>query len=468
MPRAVLFDLGPTYLGTHLSDNIAETPEGYRICRNAVIGRSGFQTYRISELTDPDGLLGDRLPSEEIQVWRDPEEVFSKKTLASFEGKTLTLTHPSDLLDPDSEREHHVGHVQNVRKGSDPLDSGDWPMLADIIVTDRDAIRAIDNGERQLSCGYSYRLAKEGYRFDQRDILGNHVALVPKGRAGHEARINDGAPEETVSMSILNTLLKKGFSFSKDAKPEDIAAASRAIALDEQHEERREETKLVQIGKTADGVAIFKLSTALDADPPLTDARDAHHKKMHDALDRMLKDAEEKESNKAAEEDAAVDALKNLFKGKDEEKGDDAHPEDCDCATCKDAKAKDAEEKKGEEGKVEEEGDDAIRVEEPVLKPGEEPQSQFDSAKVLIRALKPFIARSNDAKLKRAFNTAIDSLNAATKKESGGGSYAGVERAARHVAKDADFEESPAQKAAREQDEMYAKEMLARGTRAKK
>ena len=444
MPAACLFDAGPTYLGTHLSDNIAETPEGYRICRNAIIGRSGFQTYKVSELSDPEGLLGDRSPSEEIQVWRDPDEVFSTKTLASFEGKTLTLTHPSELLGPDSERDHHVGHVQNVRKGSDALDSGDWPMLADIIVTDRDAIRAIDNGERELSCGYSYRLAREGYRYDQREIIGNHVALVPKGRAGYEARINDAAPEEKFSMSILNNLLRKGFSFTKDAKPEDIAAASRAIALDDEPEKK--ETK--------------------DA-PPAMDDKAIHHKKMHDALDRMLKDAEEKESKKSEEDDAALDALKNMFKGDD--KAHDAHPADCDCATCKDAKAKDAEKKEGEEGKVEEEGDDAIRVEEPVLKAGEEPQSQFDSVRTFIRVLKPFIARSNDAKLKQAFNTGIDAVNAAAKKESsGGGSYVRFERAASHVGKDAEFEESSLQKAAREADEMYAKEMTARGTRGKK
>ena len=437
----VAFDLGPTYLGTHLSDNIAETPEGYRICRNAIIGRSGFQTYRVSELTDPDGLLGDRSPSEEIQVWRDPEEVFSTATLASFEGKTFTLSHPSDLLDPDSEREHHVGHVQNVRKGTDALDSGDWPMLADILVTDRDAIRAIDGGERQLSCGYTYTLAKEGYRFDQRAIIGNHVALVPKGRAGHEARINDSASEENFSMSVITELFKKNFMFTKDAKPEDIAAASRVLAFDAEAEKKEEK----------------KEEPAKDA---AAEQKAADRKKLHDALDRQLDAAEGEEAKKAEEEDAALDALKNMFKGKDD-KADDAHPEDCDCATCKDAKAKDG------EGKIEE-TDDAIRVEEPVLKAGEAPQSQFDSAKELIRVFKPFVAKSKDKALQKAFAIAVDSVNAAAKKAaSGEGDYGMFERAARRVAGDAKFEESPMQKQAREMDEMYAKEMKDRGTRGK-
>ena len=79
------------YFGTHLSDNIAETPEGFLVCRDAVIGRSGFQVYLAKELTDPEGLLDGYDESDEIEVWRDPSEVFSAPTLSSFNGKTFTL-----------------------------------------------------------------------------------------------------------------------------------------------------------------------------------------------------------------------------------------------------------------------------------------------------------------------------------------------------------------------------------------
>jgi hypothetical protein len=181
-----------------LSENIDVTPEGYLICRNAVIGRSGFQTYKVGEIADPEGLLEaeqQRLsPEDKIDLWRDPKEVFSPATMASFEGKTFTFTHPDNLLDPDNERYHHAGHVQNVRRG-EPLDTGDIPLLADIIVTERGAIDSIKGGERELSCGYTYKLVKTGNRWDQTDIIGNHVALVQKGRAGSEARIYDADPQ---------------------------------------------------------------------------------------------------------------------------------------------------------------------------------------------------------------------------------------------------------------------------------
>lgn len=182
------------YFGERLSENIAVSPEGYLICRNAIIGRSGFQTYRVSEITDPEGLLDGKFsPDDNLDLWRDPSEVFSDRTLSSFEGKTFTLQHPAELLDSDSDREHSVGHIQNIRKGSEPLDDGNWPMVADIVVKDREAIAAIDAGERQLSCGYTYKLARTGSRWEQRDIRGNHCALVATGRAGGEARIYDSA-----------------------------------------------------------------------------------------------------------------------------------------------------------------------------------------------------------------------------------------------------------------------------------
>src|ERR1039458_2954340 len=141
-------DASPRYLGTHLSENIARTPEGYLICRNAVVGRSGFQTYLVKELTDPDGLLEGHPRDEEVEVWRDPSEVFSSATLASFEGKTFTVLHPDELLSPENHNEHHAGHAQNIRKGDEALDSGDWPILADIIVKSRSEERRVGKEKR--------------------------------------------------------------------------------------------------------------------------------------------------------------------------------------------------------------------------------------------------------------------------------------------------------------------------------
>lgn len=438
------------YFAAQLSENIAETPEGYRICRNVVIARTGFQIYKAGELTDPNGILGDRSPDEDVEVWRDPSEVFSPATLASFEGKTFTLGHPENLLDPDTERDHHAGHIQNVRRGTEPLDSGDLPMLADVMVTNRDAIRAIDTGEREVSCGYTYKLAREGYRFDQRNIRGNHAALVPKGRAGAEARINDAAPnkERTPVKNVFKHLIGLGFqSFAKDAKPEELAEALEAV---------RSETSKRSVAKDEEG-----------EEKPSMDRK----KRMHDILDRMLSESEKQTEEQEKQDSADLEELQKVLgsknkEGNDEEseEGEDAHPEGCRCEDCMD-KGKDAESEEEEEKKAEGE-DSEIVNEEPVLTPEERPKSVFDAARTLemLRAFKPFVARAKDKALQSAFDTMVKSVKTAISGEKKStGSYAKFGKAASKVSdskvkdsQDWKPKESEAQRRARENDEMYA------------
>lgn len=459
------------YFGAHLSENIAETPEGYRICRNAVIGRTGFQNYKFSELADPDGILGDdRGPDEDIQVWRDPKEVFSPATLASFEGKTLTLTHPDELLDPDNEQRHHVGHVQNVRAGTEPLESGDLPMLADIVVTDRGAIRAIDSGTRELSCGYTYKLAKEGYRYDQRRLRGNHIALVPKGRAGDEARINDAAPKKESSVkNIFKHIFGMGIqAYAKDAKPEEFADVLESMNRDRAPDGKKFEYLSVGVGP--EKTELF-MRVALDAEGDIqgpTEAMD-RKKRMHDALDKMMGAAEKAEKDQADLEDASVaelQSLMNSFLGEkekesadvDPEEGADAHPQGCRCNDCMDA-AKDAD--KDDKDKKDEKGEDGEIVNaEPVLSPEERPESQMDAQLALTRlnALKPLIARAKNKKLIASFDTAVTSLKATLKKQKDGrGGYVEFRSAASRANDSAKEKETVAQRESREFDEKMAK-----------
>jgi hypothetical protein len=524
---SVALDAKLRYFGTRLSDNIAETPEGYLICKDAIIGRSGFQDYFVSELTDPEGLLKDRDPGEELPVYRDPSEVFSPSTLSSFEGKTFTVTHPDNLLDPDNDGDHHVGHAQNIRKGSEPLESGDWPMLADIIVKGADAIQRIRNGERQLSCGYAYKLAKNGNGFEQRNIIGNHVALVPKGRAGADARINDAAPDKEVR-PVKTDWLKKikalGLkAFAVDATPEDLATAMDELAAPVAAPAVGgiETMKFIKIGKTADGVDIFK-SVAADEEPSKADkekeakekeskekadkekadkAKDAaacakcgksgdactcvkgkdadpdeHGAKMHAAVDRLIA----AQGKKAEMEDADMAELKELMgQYLGEEENEPEHQGDNEVApiSMSDEKGKEDNKEKGEDGEIVEP--------EPVLSPEDLPQSQFDAAAVVkahedgaraaLKALRPIIARCKDKAVVNAFNTALDSVPSKAKDAvtgSGKGSYAAVTAASqRSTVGDgkslASMAETPLQKSVRETDEMYKAQMASRSLRGK-
>jgi len=146
------------------------------------IARVGIQVYE-----DADGTVYNEL--------RLPEEVFSEASMKSFHMVPVTEQHPPELLNDKNTGTYQRGQVgQDVRK----LDET-W-LGAPMMVTDADVIRKIESGVLvELSNGYSVELdptqdealiRKYGpYKFIQRNILGNHLALVDSARAGPEARV---------------------------------------------------------------------------------------------------------------------------------------------------------------------------------------------------------------------------------------------------------------------------------------
>lgn len=205
-----------TYYGYTISPNQLETDEGFLICRNVPIARTGEQEYLGTEL----GLD----TSDIVKVLRPEEEVFSEATIASFEGKPVTDDHPSDLLDAETAPMHIKGHVQNVRRGT-----GEWKdyLVADLHIQDADLIKEIRNGKREVSCGYAVEYEPNGDgTFTQKNIRGNHVAVVDQGRAGHAAAIMDSintkatTPPERKKMS-KKTLWSSLFGHAAEGKTAD-------------------------------------------------------------------------------------------------------------------------------------------------------------------------------------------------------------------------------------------------------
>ena len=170
------------YYGTRLSENISRRePEGYLLCLNVPVARTGTQEYLPEELGLPGG--GGTIP-----VYRPEEEVFAPETVASFEGMPVTNDHPPDGVDIENIRRLQMGHAHNVRRGTGEEED---LLLADLIITDPRLIDAILEGKREISCGYTYELAKENGQYIQRKIRGNHIAVVDAGRAGPRVCIKD-------------------------------------------------------------------------------------------------------------------------------------------------------------------------------------------------------------------------------------------------------------------------------------
>lgn len=166
-----------------LSQHRFKTPEGYLVCTDAILARTGKQTYHRKEL------WGDSCnnPDDNVDVMRDAKEVFSDATLASFENKPVTVEHPNEDVTAENHNDYAVGFVRDVHQGK--VDGQDV-MLGTLIITDAKTINEIENGEHtELSCGYDCDI-DDSDNPQQRNIRGNHVALCQQGRAGI-ARIVD-------------------------------------------------------------------------------------------------------------------------------------------------------------------------------------------------------------------------------------------------------------------------------------
>ena len=174
------------------------TDEGYLI-DTPIVGRVGIQMYKNADSTIRREL-------------RPPEEVFNADSLKSFAGKPVTDEHPGEPVTAKNAKRLSVGTMQG--EGRQDGDN----VVAPIIVHDGEMIdKILKGGKRELSLGYKVDLEEtpgvwNGQEYDaiQRNIRVNHLAIVPRGRAGN-ARLNldrhDAVsfnPEEEISMPTDN------------------------------------------------------------------------------------------------------------------------------------------------------------------------------------------------------------------------------------------------------------------------
>ena len=158
------------------------TKEGYLIDHPVVT------TVGIFEYHNPDGSIRREL--------RLPEEVFAEKSLKTYKGKPVIITHDAGEIDKDNVAKEEIGTIlsDGNREGNE--------VKAEIIIHDTDKMKK--SGLKELSLGYSLRLDEtsgewngEHYDAIQRDIEINHLALVSAARAGENARLNiDGKNSE--------------------------------------------------------------------------------------------------------------------------------------------------------------------------------------------------------------------------------------------------------------------------------
>ena len=259
------------YYGTRLSENISKRePEGYLLCLNVPVARTGFQEYLPEELN----LSGREGP---VSVYRPESEVFSPETVASFEGMPVTNDHPPDGVDAENIRRLQRGHAHNVRRGAGAESD---LLLADLIITDPVLIDAVLAGKREISCGYTYELREENGRYVQRKIRGNHIAVVDAGRAGPRVSIRDekspgtaSAVSDTAHFERRRKTMKKNLTkvlarLAKDGDAETVAEFIGEMIGQNPGETSGEESLTVEVPEnrevTIDSEALADVTERLD------------------------------------------------------------------------------------------------------------------------------------------------------------------------------------------------------------
>jgi hypothetical protein len=235
------------YVTEIISENIARDNRDFLICTNVIAARTGTQEYLGKEIGVADPSLHDTI----FYLERPAEEVFSEKTLKSFDNAPFTDGHPFEKnVNSKNSKTLLKGFVRNARKADFKDDNGNELLIVDVVVTDEALIKLIENGKREVSAGYSWK--HEVVNFDQRrikvtEIRANHLALVHKGRAG-SAMIMDEEGNELEKLVLIekienpkiiggNVMDQKEFKFKADVNGEEKTLVVRGFDTKEEAKE---------------------------------------------------------------------------------------------------------------------------------------------------------------------------------------------------------------------------------------
>ena len=149
------------------------------------IARTGIQLYHGKECG--------RDHIEKVRVYRPQDAVFSADAVKSYTHLPVTLEHPGVAVDSSNWKKYAVGET-----GDEVLRDG-GTVRVPMMLRDAEAIAAVKGGKNQISVGYSCDVewvdgvTPDGDKYDavQRNIRGNHVAIVSTARGGPELKFGD-------------------------------------------------------------------------------------------------------------------------------------------------------------------------------------------------------------------------------------------------------------------------------------
>ena len=157
----------------------------------ATLARVGIMEYSAGQLGS---LFADKPKTEMIKVMTRAEDLFHADAIESARSAPITIGHPAEDVTIKNAEYLQKGNLDGVPFA----DEDNIHLSGYIVLTHEESLNLVDAGVDQLSSGHDAKLVrlsdedaeKLGYHAYKTNIRHNHIAIVPKGRAG-SARIKD-------------------------------------------------------------------------------------------------------------------------------------------------------------------------------------------------------------------------------------------------------------------------------------
>jgi len=291
---------------------------GFVIILNNPISRSGVFQYLGSNLP------GAEEPDRIYNVYRPASELENAETIESF--KHLPFINDHTMLGPSGE-----GLTPAEQKGvhgiiADGVAFRDGIMYANLKIFSESLVDEIESGKKDLSLGYRCRYEKQSgifdgqaYEYVQRDLRGNHIALVDKARCDvsvldHKQFTFDNLDISETEKKEPTMTLEEALEKIKELEAK-LAATSDQAAKDKAAKDAEEKEKADK--EAADKAAADKSAKDAEEEGKKTDEeKKAEDKKAMDAMDAEIKklstavqDGEKTFMKRAAEKNRLAEKL---------------------------------------------------------------------------------------------------------------------------------------------------------------
>ncbi|MEY0600056.1 DUF2213 domain-containing protein [Providencia alcalifaciens] len=275
------------------------------------ISKANVCIYYGKEIPNSEALGLD--PNKAYRLLRDPEEL--KKAVSTFNNKPVLNKHIGvTVIDPP--KESIVGST-----GERSEFDGTY-LKNSLVLWDIDSILGVETEkQKEISSSYRYKLDMtpgeyEGETYDgvMRDIVCNHVAIVPSGRAGSDVFVYDSKPIGIKLMSKLDKLwaylLPK---LASDANPDEVKEeVGKVIKDDATQAEKDNESEAERLKREEKELKEREARENKDRE------KDRKADDSDDEDDKPKKTADDEDDDKKAKDkkmamDAAIDAVERKF-----------------------------------------------------------------------------------------------------------------------------------------------------------